>query len=62
MLIGAITAGYWIAAGGSVLVAIGIYSIVAVTFVLATSALAFLLSELGIDDRTRQTGSIAPAE
>ncbi|GEM_PF-5733968 len=62
MLLGGASAGYWIIAGGSALAAIGIYSLVATAFVLGTSAMAFLLSEFGIDDQPDRAGSVAPAE
>ena len=45
MGIGAVAAGAWIAAGGSVLLALALYSLVATSVVLATAISAFLFSE-----------------
>lgn len=45
MGLGAVAAGVWIASGGSLLIGLALYSLVATAFVLATAMISFLLSE-----------------
>jgi hypothetical protein len=45
MSLGALLALFWVAAGGSILFAIGLYSLAATAFVLCGAVLTYLMSE-----------------
>jgi hypothetical protein len=62
MAVGAAAAGAWLYAGGSVLLAVAIYSLVATFFVLGTSLLSFLIADRRGDRVCRQAESLHPAE
>jgi hypothetical protein len=62
MAIGAAAAGAWLYAGGSVLLAVAIYSIVATFFVLVMALLSFLIVGRRTDRVCWQAESLHAAE
>jgi hypothetical protein len=51
MALGAAAAGMWLHAGGSLLAALALYSLVATFFILASAVLAFLIGDRRADRR-----------
>lgn len=62
MVLGLASASWWIVAGGSILAAVGIYSLVGTLFVLGASVLAVTLSGLRPADVSETGPTITPAE
>lgn len=62
MGLGAVAAGVWLVSGGSLLVALALYSLVAVTFILCAACAAFFLSEWKMSRPEASVEALHPAE
>ena len=62
MTIGAAAAGAWVYSGGSLLLAVVIYSLVATSVVLGLAILSFLVSDRKPDETCGSVEPLQPAE
>ena len=62
MFLGLVSAGCWVIAGGSILAAVGVYSLVGTLFVLVASGISVALAALHTFDEAEARSVITPAE
>lgn len=62
MVLGSAAAGLWLVSGGSFLMAIAIYSLVATAFTLGAALLSFWLAERKPHEACATTETLRPAE
>lgn len=62
MVLGLASAGWWIIAGGSLLAAVGVYSLVGTLSVLCAAAVTVAISALRTGHVTETNTTITPAE
>jgi hypothetical protein len=62
MALGAATAAIWLLAGGSMLLAVALYGLVATTFIIGAALVTFWLSERKSEASSATAEALRPAE